>query len=70
VPQSIEWPPTGFAVEQVAEAELGRDEKRYPGSSLASGEAEFCARGSICASVVIDVPSGDGRRRARTVAHA
>jgi hypothetical protein len=38
-------------------------------SSSASGEAEFCTRGPVCPSVVLDVPSGDGRRRARTVAY-
>jgi hypothetical protein len=44
-------------------------QKRYPRSSSASSEAEFCTRGSVYPSVVLDVPSGDGRRRARTVAY-
>jgi hypothetical protein len=38
---------------------------RYPRLSSASGEAEFCARGPLCPSVVLDVLSGDGRQCAR-----
>jgi hypothetical protein len=44
--------------------------KRYLRSSSASSEVEFCVQGLLCPSVVLDVPSGDGRRHARIVAHA
>jgi hypothetical protein len=50
---------------------LARARRRWcPRASPASGEAEFCARGPVCSSVVLGVPSRDGRRHARTVAHA
>jgi hypothetical protein len=45
-------------------------QKRYPRSSSASSEVEFCAQGLLCPSVVLDVLSGDGRRHARIVVHA
>jgi hypothetical protein len=50
---------------------LARARRRWcPRASPASGEAEFCAQGPVCSSVVLGVPSRDGRRRVRTVAHA
>jgi hypothetical protein len=41
----------------------------HPRESPVSGEVEICDRGPLCSSVVLGVPSGDGRRRARIVAH-
>jgi hypothetical protein len=63
VPQSTEWSPAGFTVEQVAEAELGRGgeitrgwtqrrarRRLRPRPNSASDEAEICARGLNLAS--------------------
>src|SRR5688500_2677802 len=78
VPQLVEWPPAGFAATTSGEAEkspeaelsVGRGGDLRPRSNSASGEAEFCARGSAASPVVLDVPSGDGRRHVCTVAGA
>jgi hypothetical protein len=81
-PQLVEWSPAGFTVEQVAEAELGRGgdgtwgraqrrarRRLHQRASPTLGEAKICARGPVYSSVMLGVPSRDGRRRARTVAH-
>jgi hypothetical protein len=40
-----------------------------PEVKLSIGRGRVCSRGLVCPSVVLDVPSGNGRRRACTVAH-
>jgi hypothetical protein len=54
-------------VEQVAEAELGRDGEITRGRTGRQARRKFAPEGRSASPVVLDVPSGDGRRHARTV---
>jgi hypothetical protein len=63
VPQSTEWLPAGFAGEKVAEPGLIEAEV-VPEGELSVGRDEVCARGLVCAHVVLRVPSESVRRRA------
>jgi hypothetical protein len=53
-----------------AELNVGRDREITQGTDSASDEAEIAPEGRSSLLVVLDVPSGDGRRRARTIAEA
>jgi hypothetical protein len=58
VPQLAEWSPAGFAVEQVAEAELGRGGDITRGRAQRRARRRFASEDRSASPVVLDVPSG------------